>query len=202
MAYSYAIRIHVDCMGEDGLDKLRALLNDIGGGYLFVREHDANRTHIQGWLTTEAKQQAIRARIKRWFPGVVGNRGYSLKVVKHMEAYQDYCLKGTVDELADVVASHSLELNEEFLKTAHRRYWSRHVGTSKGSIVKQVHEWACSITDVSKSELVERVCTVITSMNKPLMVPYVVGVVNSVMFKLEGSRKDVLIDHIVRLLPE
>lgn len=198
---SWALRIHLDGMGDNGLDKLRELLRVVGSdGYVFALETDATRNHVQGWVRTELSQQAFRARIKRVYPGVVGNRGYSLSVIKDFDAYSDYVLKGTPTDVATVVAHHCVQMSDEYLAAAHRRYWSKHGTTkssSKGAIVAEVYSWANSFAEApDRMAIIERVCDVLAERNKPLMVPYVKGVVNMVMYKLDGTEKKRLMQYI------
>lgn len=201
MVNSWAVRIHVDGMGDNGVDRLRELLRDVGSsdGYVFALETKANREHVQGWVRTELSQQTFRARIKRMFPGVVGNKGYSVRVVRDFDAYSDYVLKGTPTDVATVVAHHCVQMSDEYLAAAHRRYWSKHgsKSSSKTAIVEEVFCWANSFAEApDRRSIVERVCDVISGRNKPLMVPYVKGVVNSVMYKLDGTEKNRLIEYI------
>lgn len=195
----FAVRIHTDGMGDDGLEVFRKMLPTIkNDGYVFALENDAARQHVQGWIRTESEQQALRIRIKRAFPGIVGNKKYSIAKVRDFEKYSEYVLKGTKSCLPHIVASHGLELGDAEVKEVHNRYWSRQklVGSSQGSIVQEVYIWANSLEDVTREQVVVRTCEEITKRDKPLMVHYVRGVVNSVMFKLGGSEKKYLIEYI------
>lgn len=200
MSNCYALRIHVDGMGAEGMSMFHQLLQSFeSSGYVFALEVEATRNHIQGWVRTDIKQASLRMRIKRMFPGVVGNGKYSLKSVQDFEAYSDYCLKGTEKSLPDIVAQHCLDLTPEKIKEAHERYWERRRrsgGKSRGSIVDETYRWASSLEDVSRDDVVEHVCEEIVARNKPLMVHYVRGVVNSVMFKLGGCEKKGLMEYI------
>lgn len=197
MANMYALRLHVDCMGENGLDILRELLIRNIDAYVMARENDASREHVQGWVCTDMRINTLRARIKRAFPGVVGNKGYSLSEVKDREAYRDYVLKGTPEEPADIVCSCSFDVCEGALRAAHRRYWSKHADRSKSKlgIVRETLEWAKSLCELPpRIEIARQVCGLIVGRNKPLMMHYVKGVVNAVSWSLDSREQEKMLE--------
>lgn len=214
MSNLFAIRIHDDCLGTTvhGSDVLSKFLSTLGSsGYCVCRETEASRVHYQGWIRTDMKLQALRVRIKKAFPDAVGNKGYSLRVVRDFlgtekgVGYRDYCLKGTRDALADVVAIYALDVTDEMKKEAHERYWrvcGQKRGASQGTLAERVYAWAHSVTDVTHRDIIEHTCNSIVESGKPLMFHYVRGVVNSVLFKMSSGEKDRIVDYIQSLYPQ
>lgn len=213
MSNLFAIRIHDECLGTTvhGGDIVRKFLSSLdSSGYLVCRETEASRVHYQGWIRTDMKLQTLRVRIKKAFPDAVGNKGYSLRVVRDFlgsekgVGYRDYCLKGTRDALAEVVASHAIDVTPEMLQEGHDRYWKvcgAKRSASQGTLVERVLAWAKSVSDVSHRDIIQQTCTTIVDAGKPLMFHYVRGVVNSVLFKMSGDEQNRMVDYIHSLYP-
>lgn len=204
MATAYTVRIHE--LGDDTRRRLCDFLKSIDGSHVFARETDASRVHYQGWIRCDIKHQALRVRLKKAFPECVGNRAYSVGVVKDFQAYSRYILKGTREEMADVVSFKGIEfdLDQERLQNEHRAYWSSHgekPGKSQGSIVKQVEEWyntqGWDDIDERRREVARRVCDVITSHDKPLNLHYARYVYNSVMYRNSNAFRDGVVEKII-----
>lgn len=187
MANEHAIRIHE--IDQETRGRLLRFVEGIGGSYVFARETEAARSHFQGWIRCDIKQQALRARLKKAFPECVGNRGYSISQVKDHEAYSRYILKGTKETIADIVCYSGIEINADYLASEHRAYWSTHEKPSKSnrSIVEDVEEWvkAQKWTDIDEKrrEVAMRVCDTITGRKKALNMFYARAVYNSVMYR-------------------
>lgn len=208
MATAYTIRIHE--LADDTRSRLISFFEglhqqyDHQCSYAISRETDATRTHFQGWLRCGIKHQALRVRIKKAFPECVGNRAYSVGIVKDFEKYSRYILKGTREEVADVVTYHGIEINEQVIANEHRIYWSTHgekPSKSQGAIVKQVEEWyqtqGWEDIEERRREVARRVCDVITSHDKPLNIHYARYVYNSVMYRNSNSFRDHVVEKII-----
>lgn len=201
MAYLHAVRVHE--IGDRALDRLTTLVRAIDGSYVFAKEVDATRVHYQGWIRCDVKPQALRVRLKKAFPECVGNKGYSLTAVKDEDAYKRYILKGTKEEMAQVVCHCGIEITSEYLAAEHRAYWSKaeKAGKSNRSVVEEVSEWVAAQEwpDVLSKEyaVAERVCDVITSKKKPLNMYYAEGVYNTVMYRASDEFKEIMIRKII-----
>lgn len=201
MANEHAIRIHE--LGDDTRSRLCDFVKSIAGSYVFARETDATRTHLQGWIRCDLKQQALRARLKKAFPECVGNKGYSISLVKDHEKYARYILKGTKEEIADIVCYCGLQIDEEYLQAEHRAYWSTHGKPSKSnrSIVEDVEEWATSQKwpDVfdRRRDVAQRVCDVITARKKAMNLFYARGVYNTVMYRMDNRFAENFVEEII-----
>lgn len=202
MATVYTVRIHE--LADDTRRRLCDFLKSLDGSYVFARETDAARVHYQGWIRCDIKHQALRVRLKKAFPECVGNRAYSVGVVKDFQAYSRYILKGTREEMADVVSFYGIELDQEMLQNEHRVYWSSHgekPGKSQGAIVKQVEDWyntqGWDDIDERRREVARRVCDVITSHDKPLNLHYARYVYNSVMYRNSNAFRDGVVEKII-----
>jgi len=198
-ASMFALRIHTDVLGDDWLPKLLLVLRGDVRSYVFALETDANRDHIQGWVDADMHINTFRTRVKRAFPLIKGNGGYSLRMVRMEDEYRDYCLKGTPTSLPTIVCSMSLDTTEESLKIIHERYWSKHAKdkNSKKGIVQEVYEWAEAQREVDRRSIAREVMNLITERNKPLMMHYVRGVVNSVEYRLKKEEREKYLDDII-----
>lgn len=200
MANVYTVRIHE--LADDSRHRVIAFCESSGGSYVVARETDASRTHFQGWVRTDIKDQAFRARLKKAFPECVGNKGYSLGKVRDFEAYGRYILKGTKEDVADVVCYSGLEITPEYLANEHRAYWSKaeKPGKSNRSIVEEVHEWVVekmSYREVNRREIAARVCDTLVARKKALSIFYVRGVVNTVAYLTDTTSREIILDEIV-----
>lgn len=200
MTNVYALRVHE--LADDFARRVTSFVQDAGGSYVVARETDANRVHFQGWLRSDIKPQALRARFKKAFPECVGNKGYSICAVKDFEAYSRYILKGTKETMADVVCYQGLEVTEQFLMNEHRAYWSRNekAGKSNRSVIEEVHEWVIEQKchrGVTRRDIAEKVCNVMTARKKALNTFYVRGVVNTIAYLSDTTMKEIILDEIV-----
>lgn len=188
----YAVRIHE--VTADIRERLLEFVKKVDGSYVFVRETDANRSHYQGWVRCDMKQQTFRVRLKKMFPDCVGNKGYSVSNIRDFEAYSTYILKGTREELPDVLCYSGIELTEQTIADAHRAYWSKAEKPSKSNkaIVEEVTDWALAQGwegDMYQRQwdVAKQVCDTIVGKKKPLNMFYARGVFNSVMYRLDSG---------------
>lgn len=200
MANVYAIRIHE--LADDTRSRVISFVEAIGGSHVIARETEASRVHYQGWVRTDIKDGALRARLKKNFPECVGNKGYSLAAVRNFENYARYILKGTKEQYADIIAAYGLEINADYLASEHRAYWSVAEKPTKSnrSIVEEVHEWVVERSqthDVCRRDIAERACDIITSRKKPLNTFYVRSVVNTVAYLSNRDSREIILDEIV-----
>lgn len=95
------------------------------------------KPHYQGWVYTPLSQKALSDRIKRQWPAVkCEKRGrssghYSHAVVKDVERYVRYVLKGTAHGVADVVTMQDGPEMRIDIQASHRQYWSEGATSSK-----------------------------------------------------------------------
>jgi len=198
----YALRLH--SVSEDAQQRLKTLLSGIDGSYVMCKETDATRDHLQGWVRCGLQQQTLRKRVIKMFPECVGDKGYSLTKVRSMEDYGDYTLKGTEDSMPDVVAYCGIELTEQYIADAHRRYWSKKKkpGKSNKAVVEEVTDWALSQGwegDMYQRrwDVAKQVCDVIVGKKKPLNAFYAKGVYNAVMYRLDGGFAKTFVEGII-----
>lgn len=201
MAFEHAIRIHE--LDQTFRVRVLAFFKDINGSYVFARETDAARAHYQGWVRCDIKQQALRARLKKHFPECVGNKGYSISLVKDHEAYSRYILKGTKESRADIVCYCGIEITPDYLAAEHRAYWSTHDKPSKSnrSIVEEVEEWVRSQAweniEEKKRDVARRICETITAHKKGLNSFYARSIYNTVMFRNSSNFQEDMINEII-----
>lgn len=112
----------------DGTDPaaLKELMSKDGGAYMIVREDSGGNPHYHGILHSKKKIAAVRAALKRAMPELNGNGTYSLSMVRDLEKYVRYMLKGSSKELApDVVAKSGLHYtSQDFIDEQHDAYWA------------------------------------------------------------------------------
>lgn len=107
--FPLALRIH-----ESDVLTREAVVDFLGTsatGYFVVREVVAARPHFQAIVYTAQTINAVRVRLRRRFPDIVGNRDYSLTLVKKEPNYVRYLCKGSgpsSGEEPDVVACQML----------------------------------------------------------------------------------------------
>lgn len=199
MAYVYAVRVHEV---EGSRARVVELCEKTGGSYVICRETDASRTHFQGWIRCELKDQALRKRLKAAFPEAVGNKGYSLTAVKDFEAYSRYVLKGTEKDIAEVVCHCGIDLSEDVLRREHKLYWDVHrktAGKGNRAVVDEVVEWARAQA-IPRHEMVdrvvERIAEVLVSRKKGCDVYRTTMYANNVLMLLDDSFKDSFCDEV------
>lgn len=197
MANVYALRIHE--LADDSRRRVVALCESSGGSYVVARETDATRTHFQGWVRTDVKPQAFRARIKKAFPECVGNKGYSCATVRDFESYSRYILKGTKHAFAEVVCYSGLQVTEEYLASEHRAYWSKaeKPGKSNRSLLEEVHEWTVEKMkdeEVSRRDIARRVCETLAARKRPINTFYVRGLSNTVQWLVDLQAREIILD--------
>lgn len=201
MANIYALRIHE----FDGTTraKVQSFCAKAEGSYMCVRETDATRTHYQGWIRTDLKEQALRRRLKLAFPEAVGNKGYSLTNVKDYERYHAYILKGTKEVLPEIVCYSGIDMTPEDIEETHKRYWREHEKpvASNRSIMDEVLEWAKSQTWPERTArnraVAERLIEATLIRKKPVNVFYLKGVLRTILGIIDHVYKDSLVDEIL-----
>lgn len=202
MSNLIAIRIHLAALGSCSVQEFHERLLKVVGqdaGYVIVKEDDAERPHYQGWIRPRDGDDAtkMRMRFRTRFPECAGNRSYSLKPVRDEEKYKDYCMKGRKNSKPDIVLKHSMELDDMEMMDRHDRYWNSHSSSSKLCLVDRLVEWCKSFDERPPvREIVKECMEYIAEMKKPMMQHYIIGVVKTVVFKLDGSEKNVMIDYI------
>lgn len=117
----YAVRIH-QCDGVTD-DAIAAWCGGLDGAYYMAKETEASRVHYQGWVVTRLKDVTLRLRIKKAFPGAVGNKGYSMTECKDVDAYQRYCCKGTRESPPELVAARGVEYTAEWVAAQWEAFW-------------------------------------------------------------------------------
>lgn len=198
MANAYTIRVHE--INDTIRERLVRQLERTGGSFLLVRETQANRAHYQGWVRTDLTQQTFRVRIKNALPECVGNRAYSIGAVRDLEAYFAYMMKGTREEVPDVVAYWGIDLSEEIIRDKHRAYWSLHDKPTKDntkSVMSELREWASLQELPTRAELARKACDIMVGRHKVLNLFYVRALVNSVAYQTNHDERENIIDEIV-----
>lgn len=197
MANVYAIRVHE--LGGDFRGRVVSFVEATGGSYVVARETDATREHFQGWLRCDVKPQTLRVRFKKAFPECVGNKSYSISAVKDFDAYSRYVLKGTREEVAQVVCYRGIELSADYLQQQHRAYWSKaeKPGKSNRSLVEEVHEWVCEQSEtVDRRTIARRVCDTLAARKRGINTFYVRSIVNTVQWLTQYEAREIICDEI------
>lgn len=200
MANLHAVRIHE--LAGDIRSRVIALCKGVSGSYVVVRETEASRVHYQAWFRTDLSQPTFRARLKAAFPECVGNKGYSLTKVRDQEAYERYLMKGTREEMPDVVCYCGLQVDSDYISGHHRAYWSRaeKPGKSNRSLVEEVHEWyveRSQFTDVSRRDIASRICETLAARKKSISVFHVRGMTNTVQWLSSSpGAREIILDEI------
>jgi hypothetical protein len=112
-------------------------------------------------------------------------------------------MKGTKDELPEIVCSHAIDVTEDSVIQAHKRYWERQSSKSDSrgvSIIDEVNTWAETLVNPSREAIARKVCDVIVSRKKPLSLFYVKMVVNSVEYRNNSSFREQFISDVVNKL--
>lgn len=198
MAHEYAVRIHE--FSDDVCSRLCDFVKSIPGSYVFARETEATRAHFQGWIRSDIKQQAFRVRLKKAFPECVGNKQYSITMVKCHDSYARYILKGTRDHIADIVCFSGIQITRQYLQAEHDAYWSSHPEKQK-SILDEVEAWAMmqKWSDVyeKRRDLAKRVCDAASFRNKGMNVFFLRSLFNTLMYRLDGRFADDIVSEII-----
>lgn len=167
----WALRLHV----VDGVDHntVADFLRGMDGAYLLAEESEANRVHFQGWLITGLKDVTLRARLKKSFPMLVGNKGYSLKPVKE-DTYVRYCLKGTRTEPPVVVAKYGMDYTDEWIENEWRQFWAHEksdayeLKKAKASVTEVIWAKVEALTvPITPTNVVDIIVDVYTAAGKP-----------------------------------
>lgn len=127
----YHLRIHqVDGVNITSLAEF--LLDWIDGPYLFAEETKANREHFHGIFLSNVKIQTLRVRIKRAFPGAVGNNGYSLKVARKPAELARYICKGaSKDEPPNIRFQNGHKFTSGWIGEQHELYWQHELAEAR-----------------------------------------------------------------------
>lgn len=111
----------------DGTDAARLVevLEKDAGAYLVVKEVTDGNPHFHAVLHTKKKLPAFRAMLKRAMPELNGNGSYSVSLVRELEKYQRYMLKGDSRALdPEVVAFNGITYSDpEWRAERHDAYW-------------------------------------------------------------------------------
>lgn len=206
----YCLRIHEDSLGELKLESVLQRLRNTSYCMCYETE-GCVRPHFQGWLFSDLKSDQIRYQIKK-YTQLHGNEAYSLKVCASHEkfvgdkdtiGYRDYCYKGTRSTLPIIHCKYGLEIHTtpEVVAECHAKYWRLlRSGAGKGPIVRQLMEFA-KFSERSHTDLIHECCRMIVEADRPLVPMYVRGVVNSVVWKLNGTARSKMFEYIKSLFP-
>lgn len=126
--YDLAIRLD----SSESADLVRFLSAD-GGAYIVVAEKLEENPHFHVYLRTTRKPNAVRVALKRAIPGLNGNGSYSVSVVRDVQRYYQYIMKGESREEVPVVeAAHGMEhCSEDWRKVMHDAYWDENEETAR-----------------------------------------------------------------------
>lgn len=197
MANEYAIRFHREC-DED----FRMFISSIQGAYIFVRETEAARTHLQGYIRTDTQLPAIRKRIQRTFKDLKGNGDYSLGQCREPEKYIRYLMKGTKETQPQVICHQGLDFTPEKIQEEYEEYWKTNEEIkeamktkkkSKGAILERVWERVPrdqTLSDRDYSEAIaEAIMQEYDDCNKPYNEFMMRGIGQALMCRREGFRR-------------
>lgn len=150
MATTIAIRIHD--LDDSTRSKIGNFLGTIDGSYCIAREtYECIRPHFQGWIRTDIKIQALRERLYRAMPEIRGtgkgrgNSAYSLSAVRDIDRYKYYILKGSPQELPDIVFRSGYDLSQEDINRIHTEYWKTRTTSNakeKRTITNRILDWS------------------------------------------------------------
>lgn len=89
-----------------------------------AREH-AEREHMHFCINSGKTLVAFRKAFKRMFPGMRGNKDYSLEEAKDWEALKRYIAKGdSRDRGPDITWSYGVSFSPEHIELLHKQYWA------------------------------------------------------------------------------
>jgi len=150
MSQTYAIRVHE--LDDTIRQKLGTFLEGINGSYCIAREtYECTRPHYQGWIRTETKIPALRERLYRSMPEVRGsgkgrgNSAYSLATVRDIDRYKYYILKGSPQNLPDIVFRSGYDISEDDINRMHTEYWNSRTtsnASEKRNTTNKILDWA------------------------------------------------------------
>lgn len=121
MADHYDLAIRFD--GVDSTELIKYLEKDTGS-FIVVKEIAEGNPHFHVYLRTKKKESAARAALKRAMPELNGNGSYSLAVVRDLDKYYRYMMKGEKFEvLPNVIASNGILFSTEWIQEQHDLYW-------------------------------------------------------------------------------
>lgn len=194
---SYALRIHKDSINEEDYIKL---IEGLVGSYLIVIEEDANRTHYQGIISTEIRQETLKKRIQRSLIKS-GNGAYSFKVVKDYDKYIRYLCKGSMKgEYPKVVSKSGIKLNDKDIRDLHYQYWEIKENTKDKSM--NMIEFICQklsiYESITKKCVVQEVIKYYKVNNKPMNIFHMKSQVRLIMCKLDNNYENDLVEEILR----
>lgn len=131
-SHFFKIRIHCECIEWPQMTQF-LLENPV---LIFLaKETVANRDHYQGLIRcSSVKEQQLRNKIKKAFPLVTGNKGYSLSpCFKKTETAPDilkyirYCCKGPSNSIQPDIVINDFKIVEPcYIPQLHALYWKEH----------------------------------------------------------------------------
>lgn len=127
-SHVYAIRID----GDEQVYGLIEFLEADGGAHLAVRETvEGGNPHGHAILRSHRNIATLRAALRRFFPDLVGNRAYSLALVKDIDRYERYMLKGdSASSPPEVIAAYGFQYGDlAWQDNQHAAYWEEHQAT-------------------------------------------------------------------------
>lgn len=167
----WAVRIH-ECDGVND-DSIAAFCCKLDGAYFMAKESEANRVHYQGWFVSKIKDVTLRARVKKAFPSVVGNNGYSLKPARESEKYMRYICKGTRDMLPLVICKKGIEYSEDWVKSQWEAFWQHEASEayelkkSKQSVTEVIWSKVDKLEVINSTTVVNTIIKCYIAVSKP-----------------------------------
>lgn len=168
MANTYTLRVDaVEGITRDKIINFCKSSGFVDHVVVYEVSTQTQKPHYQGYVTTDIKHQAYQKRVIKAFPEVVatgcrGGRGmYSAGVVKDVDAYHRYIMKGTSTSPPDVVSS-SIQLNlhelweaSQTAEVAKKRRDASTVDKTKHIVQRGIEhfkmvEWSCDTDERRK----------------------------------------------------
>lgn len=199
MAGLYTFRLHEQ--DESTRQQLIEWLKHEDGAVFAVRETEAARPHYQGALRTPTSMQTLRNHMKKAFPWAEGNKDYSIKKATDWEGYVQYLSKGAKHgALPDVVYTHGIEIDEDYIKDKHDAYWAENARLRKKaketggkSVVETVIQnlQGRKLDEEKKLTVANEVIKVLKSRGSAVNMYHARGLFNAVMLRIdEGFEQD------------
>lgn len=187
----WALRVH-ECDGVDD-NSITNFMSKLDGPYLVAKESEANRVHYQGWFISKIKDVTLRARVKKAFPSVVGNNGYSLKPAKDADKYMRYICKGTREVPPVVVTKHGILYTDEWVKNQWEAFWQHEASEAyelkkaKMSVTETIWSKVEQLPEINMDSVVKLIIKCHVAVGKPYDVYGVRKLRNVIMSKYDRS---------------
>lgn len=135
---------------DGSLDEVISWVNAQSFGGFAVKEvAGADNVHWHWLLESGKTLKQIRSSFCRNVPGLVGNKSYSLTVIRDVEKYARYMCKGDAEGKSPHVAwSNSLFYNDAKIEELHVEYWTNNKAMRK----RKVGTVADAVIDLAKQD--------------------------------------------------